>query len=275
MSVTARSTNFGLFSIVRDAHPITLPRQGSLLVDEDRPPLRGRLMGWMYRSNAWLLIASVYLFIKLPAALDYEDVVIRLAYVAAVQFNLQCSEYLHNADLIQAVPTKLFELNAYRYDQVSISLIMTTSGFLLGKRLLFGGPIAAAQTAQVGFTLLVTLIQVVMFTPALLKKDEATWKSQYHLWTMSSKAVLAVQFILLGGTVVRYGYSIGPPMAHLWVGPTVVYAIYVPGMLFFAAKDSIDGFLIPRTGGAGHHEMFHFFCLGGYLTTLIMDCVLW
>ena len=49
---------------------------------------------------------------------------------------------------------------------------MTTSGFLLGKRLLFGGPIAAAQTAQVGFTLLVTLTQVVMFTPALLKKDE-------------------------------------------------------------------------------------------------------
>ena len=55
---------------------------------------------------------------------------------------------------------------------VFLGLQMTTSGFLLGKRLLFGGPIAAAQTAQVGFTLLVTLTQVVMFTPALLKKDE-------------------------------------------------------------------------------------------------------
>jgi len=38
-------------------------------------------------------------------------------------------------------------------------------------------------------------------------------------------------------------------MAHLWIGPTLVYAIYVPGMLFFAAKDSIDSFLIARTGG--------------------------
>jgi hypothetical protein len=229
----------------------------------------------MYRSNAWLLIATIYLAIKLPAALDFEDVAIRLAYVVAVQFNLQCSEKLHNADQIEKVPTKLFELNAYRYDQVSISLIMTTSGFLLGKRLLFGGPIVAAQTAQVVFTLLVTAIQAVMFTPALLKKDEATWKSQYHFWTMASKAILAVQFILLGGSVVRYGYSIGPPMAHLWIGPTLVYAIYVPGMLFFAAKDSIDSFLIARTGGAGHHEMFHFFCIGGYFTTLIVDSVLW
>ena len=43
----------------------------------------------------------------------------------AVQFNLRCSEMLHNADLIEKVPTKLFELNAYRYDQVSISLIVS------------------------------------------------------------------------------------------------------------------------------------------------------
>ena len=274
MSNTA--ADFGLFRIERDGgSAIELPRRGYLCDHDPRTPMRGRLFGWMYQSNAWLVISVLYLGVALPAAVDTHDVLVRVAFCVAVQFNLWISDLFHNDDLCPGGPTRAGELHAYRLDQVGIAAVQHSWSVLWAKRLFYGGGVPDALLISAAAALGVVLVNLMLCTPALLDKDEATFYRLFERYSMASKALLGLQFVGGIGGVVYTACHVAPPMAHLGLGPAAVFCVYFPGLIMFVTPQSVDRVLVPFCGGMGRHEIFHLCCLGGYITTLVLDTQLW
>lgn len=267
MAKILSTINLGIVKIERDLIPV--PRDDYLLESEVRTPLRGRLFGWMYTSNAWLIISAVYLAIALQDALERQDVILRVAFVTSIYWNFWASNNLHNGDLAERVATRATELASYRHDQLSISCILLTSYLLWGKRLFFEGYSADGIYVSAICTLLVFLTQLFWLTPSIVDLAEEQFSKTWRAGSTFTKRVLAVQYTMMV-VLVKTALESQTPRLHLKVAG-IVWFVYLPGMICFAMKTKRPN-PVPRFGV---HEMFHWFTVAGHLTTMVLDCTLY